>query len=147
MCFAHRAQGIPMTGSTKSQDTWSVVIETHGESLHLGALQEARDLDLGETGALPVRGTTKAQNTFEMTGQRQGLIHLGDFSDMEETASLATETWDKLVTFAADLKKTVYRYLSSIRQRSSPDNVIWHGNPCCLFTTFYICIHLPPSSS
>ena len=67
MCFAHRAQGIPMPWSTKSQDTWSVVIETHGESLHLGALQEARDLDLGETGALPVRGTTKAQNTFEMT--------------------------------------------------------------------------------
>ena len=86
MCFAHRAQGLPMSGSTKSQDTWSVVIETHGEALHVGALQEAWNLDLGKIGALPVRWATKAQNTFEMTRQRQGLIHLGGFGDsMEET--------------------------------------------------------------
>ena len=86
MCFAHRAQGLSMSGSTKSQDTWSVVIETHGEALHVGALQEAWNLDLGKIGALPVRWATKAQNTFEMTRQRQGLIHLGDFGDsMEET--------------------------------------------------------------
>ena len=66
-----------MTGSKKSQDAWSVVIETHGEALHVGALQEAWDLDLGLIGALPVRWATKAQNTFEMTRQRQSLTHLG----------------------------------------------------------------------